>query len=236
VNVAALAGQIAPRTGERALSTQEAAWMLLATHALIDRAGAESVTIDGASPSGPLVRVLGPGDGPAMVRNTGTAPVTLTLSAFGVPEGRVAAGGDGYGIARTYYTMEGARANPATVRAGTRLVTVLEITPYTDGEARVMVSDPLPAGFEIDNPNLIAGGQIAALDWLEVETDVAHAEFRQDRFLAALDRRGPDVFRLAYIVRAVSPGTFRHPAASVEDMYRPTYRGWGVTGTVTVSE
>jgi uncharacterized protein YfaS (alpha-2-macroglobulin family) len=236
VNLAALAGQLAPRTGERALSTQEAAWLLLATHALIDRAGAESVTIDGAPPAGPLVRVLGPGDGPVTVRNTGSAPVTLTLSAFGVPEGRTDPGGDGYAITRSYYTLEGARVTPATVRAGTRLVTVLEVTPYHDGEARVMVSDPLPAGFEIDNPNLIAAGQIAALDWLEVESDVAHAEFRQDRFLAALDRQGPDTFRLAYIVRAVSPGTFRHPAPSVEDMYRPTYRGWGATGTVTVTE
>ncbi|MFN6978978.1 MAG: alpha-2-macroglobulin family protein, partial [Gemmobacter sp.] len=237
VNADAIAASLAPRTGERALSPQEAAWLLLATHALIDRPGADSVTIDGAPPSGPLVRVLGPGDaGSVAVTNTGVAPVTLTLSSFGVPEGRVAAGGDGYGIARRYYTLEGIEADPARVASGTRLVTVLEVTPYGSGEARLMVADPLPAGFEIDNPNLLAGGQIAALDWLSVETDVQHAEFRQDRFLAAIDRQGPDPFRLAYIVRAVSPGTFHHPAASVEDMYRPTLRGWGATGRVTVTE
>jgi uncharacterized protein YfaS (alpha-2-macroglobulin family) len=27
---------------------------------------------------------------------------------------------------------------------------------------------------------------------------------------------------VAYIVRAVTPGSFVHPAATVEDMYRPT--------------
>jgi uncharacterized protein YfaS (alpha-2-macroglobulin family) len=237
IDAAALAGTLAPRTGGTALSTQEAAWLLLATHALLDRPGAEGVTIDGAVPRGPLVRVLGPGQGGAVaVTNTGTAPVALTLSAFGVPEGQVEPGGDGYAIARRHYTLDGRPADTATVKAGTRLVTVIEVTPYHAGEARLMVADPLPAGFEIDNPNLLQGGQIGALDWLAVETEVQHAEFRQDRFLAAIDRRGPEPFRLAYIVRAVTPGSYRHPAASVEDMYRPTFRGWGATGRVTVTE
>ena len=30
-------------------------------------------------------------------------------------------------------------------------------------------------------------------------------------------------FTLAYVVRAVTPGTYAHPAASVEDMYRPQF-------------
>jgi uncharacterized protein YfaS (alpha-2-macroglobulin family) len=43
------------------LSTQEATWALLATNALIDRPGAEGVTIDGKPADGPLVRVLDAG-------------------------------------------------------------------------------------------------------------------------------------------------------------------------------
>jgi hypothetical protein len=56
----------------------------------------------------------------------------------------------------------------------------------------------------------------------------AHKEFRTDRFIAAVDRgkRDPQQFQLAYVVRAVSPGRFLHPAATVEDMYRPEQRGW----------
>ena len=99
-----------------------------------------------------------------------------------------------------------------------------------------MVSDPLPAGFEIDNPNLITGGSLTNLDWLGLESDVAHSEFRQDRFLTAIDRYGNETFRLAYIVRAVSPGTFHYPAASVEDMYRPDYTAHTDTGTLTITE
>ena len=40
----------------------------------------------------------------------------------------------------------------------------------------------------------------------------------------------------AYMVRAVSPGRFHRPAASVEDMYRPAYRARTDAGTVTVRE
>ena len=99
-----------------------------------------------------------------------------------------------------------------------------------------MVNDPLPAGFEIDNPNLITAGALTNLDWLNLESEVAHSEFRQDRFLTAIDRYGNAPFRLAYIVRAVSPGTFHHPAASVEDMYRPDLRARSGVGRITIAE
>jgi uncharacterized protein YfaS (alpha-2-macroglobulin family) len=123
----------------------------------------------------------------------------------------------------------------ATVSAGTRLVAMLEVTPFGSGEARLMVSDPLPAGFEIDNPNLIRAGDITGLEALGLESNVAHSEFRQDRFLTAIDRMDATPFRLGYIVRAVSPGSFHHPAASVEDMYRPEFRAHTGAGRVTVT-
>ena len=77
---------------------------------------------------------------------------------------------------------------------------------------------------------------LAALDWLTTVEDTRTAEFRQDRFLAAVDWTSADSFRLAYIVRAISPGTYHLPAASVEDMYRPDYRARTGTGTVTVTD
>jgi uncharacterized protein YfaS (alpha-2-macroglobulin family) len=98
------------------------------------------------------------------------------------------------------------------------------------------VNDPLPAGFEIDNPNLLTSGDIRAVQGLDLNAWAEHTEFRQDRFLAAIDNRGTDPLRLAYIVRAVSPGDFHHPAASVEDMYRPAYRAQTASGRVTVTE
>ena len=224
----------------RGLSTQEASWLLLAANALIDGKGAEGITIDGAAATGPLVQVLDTNARtPVVVKNDSNSDTTITLTTYGVPSEPESAGGTGYSINRNYYTMDGKSLTPVeqeTVKVGTRMIAVLEITPFGRGEARLMINDPLPAGFEIDNPNLIASGSVPAMADLGLEFDVAHSEFRQDRFLTAIDRYNNSTFRLAYVVRAVSPGTFHQPAASVEDMYRPDLTGRTGTTSITITE
>lgn len=217
-------------------STQEAVWTLLAANALVDDLRQVSLTIDGQVPEGPVVelRDAQTAAAPVAIANTGTSPTPVTVTTFGVPELPEPAGGNGYAIGRAYFTTDGAPADPSRVAVGTRLVTVLTVRPFDGQEARLMVNDPLPAGFEIDNPNLIRGGDLAGLDWLETVSGEA-AEFRTDRFLAAVDWRSDEPFRLAYIVRAVSPGEFHHPAALVEDMYRPQMRAHTDTGRVTIT-
>ncbi|GGH43197.1 alpha-2-macroglobulin family protein [Frigidibacter albus] len=235
----ALGDAVAAGVASRNLSTQEATWALLATHALIDRPGAEGFTIDGAPVTGPLVRMLEDqtAGGAAMrITNGSGAEATVTLTTFGVPSEPEPASGNGYQITRSYYDLEGAPVDPAAVSQGDRMVAVLEVTPYAGGEARLIVDDPLPAGFEIDNPNLIRAGDISALDWVDSLQDTRMTEFRQERFVAAVDWSGSNPFRLAYIVRAVSPGSFHHPAASVMDMYRPDYRARTEAGQVTIAE
>ena len=60
---------------------------------------------------------------------------------------------------------------------------------------------------------------------------------RDDRFVAAIDIGNRNrSFYMAYLVRAVTPGTFRLPAPHVEDMYAPAYFARGAMGTVTVRE
>ena len=230
----ALTSRISTQTDQ--LSTQEATWALMATNALIDRPGADGILIDGQPATGPLVKVLAATSAPVSIANTGADETQITLTTYGVPTEAEPAGGNGYAISRRYYTLDGQETTLAGVRIGDRLVTVLEVPPFGRGEARLMVNDPLPAGFEIDNPNLISAGSMAGLDWLQLETEVAHSEFRQDRFLTAIDRTEGEMFRLGYIVRAVSPGTFHHPAASVEDMYRPSFRARSDTGSLTITE
>ncbi len=100
---------------------------------------------------------------------------------------------------------------------------------------QIMISDPLPAGFEIDNPRLVSSADLKSLSWLPKSTP-KHTEFRDDRFLAAFDlKRGKaSSITAAYVIRAVAPGRYIHGPASVEDMYRPERVASTGTGIVEV--
>lgn len=215
------------------MSTQEQAWTLMATKALLNDKGA-GLSLNGGSVSGGFIRRVTEGMQPQVITNDSEAETQLTLTTLGVPETPPPAGGYGFQISRRYYDMQGKEVDPNGIASGTRLVTVLEISPAEKSEARLMINDPLPAGLEIDNPNLMRSGDINGLDWLNVAS-TEYTEFRSDRFLAAVNLRGDETFQLAYIVRATRPGTYHHPAPLVEDMYRPAYRANGATGTVEIT-
>ncbi|MFO1209776.1 MAG: alpha-2-macroglobulin family protein [Amaricoccus sp.] len=231
VDRAALAGIVtAPRTD---LSTQEQLWTLIAAHALAGDAALAGISVNDAPATGPALR-LAPGDLPVRIANAGGDPTLAVVTAFGIPTQPEPAQGNGYRIERQLLTLDGKPADPAAIALDDRLVAVVTVTPERDIQARLIVSDPLPAGLEIENPNLLRSGETGQLAWLDADDVATHAEFRADRFAAAVDWQGAAPFRLAYMVRAVSPGTFHRPAASVEDMYRPAYRARTDAGSVTV--
>ncbi|MDJ0932249.1 hypothetical protein [Breoghania sp.] len=103
------------------------------------------------------------------------------------------------------------------------MVVVLRVQALDDQSARLMLVDPLPAGFEIDNLNLVKSGDLGGLDWLALNDDATHIEFCDDRFVVTFDRSGsgPRNATFGYLVRAVTTGSYARPAAQVEDMYRP---------------
>ena len=232
IDRAQLAASITQRAGR--YSTQEAAQVLMAAQALRSGTGPTALTVDDVPTAGPVVQTRMAGDAVSVIRNVSGAAQDVTLTTYGVPLIAPEAGGYGYSITRTAYNMDGTQVDgPWTV--GERRVIVLRVQPFETVGARLMVDDPLPAGIEIDNPNLLRSGDVRGLDWLTPAVP-QHAEFRSDRFLAAVDHRGEEAFELAYIARAVSPGDFQHPAASVEDMYRAEYRAVTDTGRTLVTE
>jgi uncharacterized protein YfaS (alpha-2-macroglobulin family) len=215
------------------LSTQEAAQVVMAAHALASPGAVPGLMVDGQPAGGPVVRRLEDADPTAsVIENVSAIAMDVTMTAYGVPEVPPPADGYGYAISRTTYTMDGVPFE-GNAASGDRMVVVIEVKPFEPIGARLIIDDPLPAGFEIDNPNLLRSGEVGALDWLQT-ADAQNAEFRSDRFIAAVNHSGTDPFRLAYVVRAVTPGTYHHPAATVADMYRPEYRANTETGAVTV--
>lgn len=225
------------RTSARYTSTQDEAWSLLAAHAIVTR-DRPILELDGERRDGAYAARFDPASlaSPAAIRNAGDKDLTAEMTVRGKPTVALPAESSGYAIARSVYALDGTPTSYDTVAQGDRLVAVIEVTPIDRQSARLIIDDPLPAGFEIDNPAILRGGDVAALDFLDLTDDAAHTEFRADRFIVSIDKDDGDVapMRFAYIVRAVSPGRFLHPAALVENMYQPERRARTEEGVVEV--
>ncbi|MEM6303649.1 MAG: alpha-2-macroglobulin family protein, partial [Pseudomonadota bacterium] len=227
-----LISRVGNRTGR--LSTQEASQVLMAAQALAQPGAVAGLRVDGVDAGGPVVQRLNDRQsGASVIENVSPRAMDVTMTTYGVPEEAPEAGGYGYQITRSYYTLEG-REVSGSFAAGDRMVVVLRVQPFEALGARLIIDDPLPAGFEIDNPNLIRSGEVKALDWLKT-AQTENAEFRADRFIAAVTQREAEAFQVAYMVRAVTPGRYHHPAATVEDMYRAEFRANTATGQITVT-
>ncbi|MBB3612110.1 alpha-2-macroglobulin family protein [Rhizobium sp. BK602] len=218
-------------------STQEQTWMLLAARAL--QTGDDGLTVDvnGAAHTGTYMAQM-TGDAlighPLTVTNTTRQPLAAAVTTVAAPAAPLPAGGNGFTIERKYYTLDGEEANVSQAQQNERYVVVLHVTETNDWPQRILVTDLLPAGFEIDNPSIVNSAQLGSFDWLS-DVEPAHVEFRNDRFVAAFDQTGGDRdLTFAYVVRAVTPGTYDHPAASVEDMYRPQFSARTAMGRMEV--
>jgi uncharacterized protein YfaS (alpha-2-macroglobulin family) len=218
-------------------STQENAWLVLASRAL----SKETVSLDlnGDAIKTALYRSYkadAMAGKPIKITNTGEAPVQAVVSVSGSPITPEPAASNGFVIERNYFTLDGKPADVTRAKQNDRFAVVLRITEAKPEYGHIMVSDYLPAGLEIDNPHLVSSGDTGKLDWVEDGEEPKNTEFRDDRFTAAIDRAADNkaVFTVAYVVRAVSPGKYVLPQAYVEDMYNPSRYGRSGTGSVEV--
>jgi hypothetical protein len=228
----------AARASSRPTSTQEDAWLLLAASAIAKDSGAITLDVNGAAVKAPLYRTVRAGDLKEALRvtNTGDNEVKAVVTVSGAPLSPEPAAESGFKIERQTFTLDGDPVDPAQVKQNTRLVMLLKVTEAQPQFGRVIVADYLPAGFEIDNPHLVSSGDTGTLSWIEDAADPVSTEFRDDRFAAAFERKKGDaaVFSVAYVARAVSPGKYVRPQASVEDMYRPERFGRTASDKVEV--
>jgi uncharacterized protein YfaS (alpha-2-macroglobulin family) len=220
-------------------STQENAWLVLASRALAKEATSLAFEIDGDPLRATAHRSYRAADvtaKPIRLVNTGETPMQVVVSVSGAPVTPEPAAANGFRIERSFFALDGAPADPAKAKQNDRFAVVLKVTEAKPEFGHIMVADYLPAGFEIDNPHLVSSGDSGTLDWIEDGVEPVATEFRDDRFTAAIDRGANDkaVFTVAYVVRAVSPGRYVLPQASVEDMYNPSRYGRTGTGLAEV--
>jgi uncharacterized protein YfaS (alpha-2-macroglobulin family) len=175
-------------------STQEQAWMLLAANAPPSRQGGQAR--GQRRPGGTLLRSLAAdalAQTPLIVANEGDAPIDAVITVIGAALTPEPAVSKGFTIERSYYTLDGnpvdlksATGGAGSVKQNERFVAVVKLEAKEAG-GRVLLVDRLPAGFEIENPRLVDSGDVKALAWLKTTVQPEHAEFRDDRFVAAFN-------------------------------------------------
>ena len=174
----------------------------------------------------------------------GDLPMYLSTDIAGVTRAMPAPDDRNVHIERHFYTLDGQPWTPAPLKEGDSLIVGLRIEAKK-AMPDALVTDLLPGGLEIENFNLTDAKQWAdiVVDGITITdrssaADVRHEEFRDDRYVAALKLDEGQEAHVFYLVRAVSPGTYRVPPPIVEDMYRPEQRGIGksVPATIKVVE
>ncbi|WP_417446606.1 alpha-2-macroglobulin family protein [Kangiella sp.] len=171
---------------------------------------------------------------PLVLKNLGAKTVFVDYKAQGYPKTAPEGMFDDVAIKRRYFSLQGDPIFIQNLTAGDRIIVGLSIDLAREHNKlrNAMIIDLLPAGFELENQNLEHSFKIddinidgKSIKELTQNTQIAHQEFWDDRFMAALELRSYQTTHLFYMVRAVTPGTYTVPSSFVEDMYRPEIRG-----------
>jgi len=130
----------------------------------------------------------------------------------------------GFEVKRAVYTLDGQLATLDKLKSGELYVVVLTGRVLEGKIHHLLLVDPLPAGFEIEDPQF---------DWQHPITLASRQEKRADRLMAAFDQP-VETFTTIYLVRAVTSGDFTYPPTYVEAMYQPQYFQYGVAQRIHI--
>ncbi|MEI9991886.1 MAG: alpha-2-macroglobulin [Rhizomicrobium sp.] len=232
-------------------TTQEKAWMLRAAYALTRQTVPLNILVNG-QPGIPRAGAIRLSPSPAQLSsgitflNRGDASVWRTTSVQGTPAAPLPAEASGFTLSKTYWTMGGTPADLSHLHQNDRVIVEVTGQMQHNTYRQMGVIDLLPAGLEIEMPLGSEDGKPYA--FLDTLSDTTMADARDDRFVAAFtigssyvsdeDKKKPEpqpIFRIAYVARAVTTGTFVLPAAAVMDMYAPTIHARTTMGNVTIA-
>lgn len=222
------------------LTTQEKSFLLLAANALSGGQAAPDLAVSGqANALSPGVYRLGQTQmgAPPRFTNRGQGQLWVTAIARGSPASAPSPASDGVQAVKQLWTPAGSPVDGRSFRQGDRLIVAITVAGSENRTTPLVVADLLPAGFEIEailRPE--DAGSKGPYRFLGELVSPNIAEARDDRFVAAFDIYDQRRTSVAYMVRAVTPGSFTMPGAVVEDMYHPDTFARTASKTITVSK
>jgi uncharacterized protein YfaS (alpha-2-macroglobulin family) len=240
--VGPMARQIADRLGARSwYTTQECAFGFLALGKLA-RATAQSTATGTVRAGG---RTLGTVDAAPVkwsAADLKSTEVTIDVKGSGnlyywwQAEGISASGAykeeDSYIRARRkFFDRFGHEISGNTFRQNDLVIVQLTLdNAYNGNVDNIVLTDLLPAGFEIENPRT---KDIPGMDWIKNAAEPTAMDVRDDRINLFVDLYSQRQVYY-YAVRAVSPGIFHMGPVSADAMYNGDIHSYNGAGTIVV--
>lgn len=163
---------------------------------------------------------------------TGDAPVYYYIFREGLSEKTEMADREkNLKIRKQFYNREGKTIDLDNIQQNQLIVVELSLsTNYSRSVDNVVISDLLPAGFEVENPRL---SDLPDLPWLKKKSIPDHFDVRDDRIHMYVNASN-NVRKYYYMVRAVSKGTFIMGAASADAMYDGDFYSYNGAREITI--
>jgi uncharacterized protein YfaS (alpha-2-macroglobulin family) len=134
-------------------------------------------------------------------------------------------------VRRSYYTREGRPIAGNTFRQNDLIIVKLSLQAQWNAPVdNVVVTDMLPAGFEIENTRL---SDMPQMSWIKKEATPDYIDYRDDRVNIFTSANGV-VKDFYYMVRAVSPGLYQLGPVQADAMYNGYFHSYNGAGVVRV--
>jgi len=136
-------------------------------------------------------------------------------------------------VRKRFYDRYGRELSGSSFKQNDLVVVAITLeNSYSQSIENIVITDLLPAGFEIENPRT---KEIPGMNWIKNDFQPTHLDVRDDRinFFVDLYNRPQTYY---YAVRAVSPGTYRMGPVMADAMYNGEYHSYHGAKTITVNE
>lgn len=226
---------------DRWLNTQERAFSFLALGKIARNAARSTVTAD-VIVNGKTIATISDKDWKGSnellkgtnieIATTGSGRLYYSWVAEGISISGAYKQEDSYlKVRRQFYDRNGKPLTATTFKQNDLIIVGITLEKAYDSEIQnIVITDLLPAGFEIENPRT---KEIPGMDWIKDAAEPTALDVRDDRIHFFVDSNSPKQ-KYYYAVRAVSLGRFKQGPVSADAMYNGEMHSYHGAQTIRV--
>lgn len=134
-------------------------------------------------------------------------------------------------VRKAFFSRDGKPISGNRFKQNDLIVVRLSIVGTTTTKVdNVVISDILPAGFEIENPRI---SSVPGMNWIKNKSYPEYQDVRDDRINLFVDVNNKLKYYY-YIVRAVTPGVFQMGPVGADAMYNGEYHSYNGGGIIRI--